>query len=222
MASFRVVFFWNSVMVLLVGVVSLATLGLNLFDGSVRGLFFPPCLATYPGAGLFFLAFQMLFYLAVMVCLFTYGLLRLTQPVGVASLREHRQENKFILYSALFTGYFLFNEVFRTHVHLGRMGIPKVLVVASYFGLAIVYGVIFRRQIQQTPYLLLVSGVALLAIAFLAEGLMTQLDLGNDHLESIIEGIPKLLSGVNTALYFWFTCRDQLLRSLNFSRPNFS
>lgn len=214
MTSFRVVFFWNSVVVLLVGVVSLATLGLNLFDGSVRGLFFPPCLATYPGAGLFFLAFQMLFYLGVMICLFTYGLLRLTQP--------GRQENKFILYSALFTGYFLFNEVFRTHVHLGRMGIPKVLVVASYFGLAIVYRIIFRKQIQQTPYLLLVSGVALLGIAFLAEGLMTQLDLGNDNLESILEGIPKLLSGINTALYFWFTCRDKLLRSVNFSRSNFS
>lgn len=214
MASLRVVFFWNSVVVLLVGVVSLATLGLNLFDGSVKGLFFPPCLATYPGAGLFFLAFQMLFYLAVMICLFTYGLLRLTQP--------HRQENKFILCSALFTGYFLFNEVFRTHIHLGRLGLPKVLVVASYFGLAIVYGIIFHKQIQQTPYLLLVSGVALLGLAFLVEGLMTQLDLGNDHLESLLEGTPKLLSGVNTALYFWFTCQEKLLRSINFFRPNFS
>ncbi|NJM59504.1 MAG: hypothetical protein HC849_03825 [Oscillatoriales cyanobacterium RU_3_3] len=77
MADYRTVFLFNSLTLLLVGLV---TLCLSLFGSSVKGLFLPPCLATYPGAGFFFLAFQMLFYLSVMVCIFTFGLLKIIQP----------------------------------------------------------------------------------------------------------------------------------------------
>ena len=45
MANYRIVFWLNTLAVLLVGVISLA---LNGFGSSVKGLFFPPCLATYP------------------------------------------------------------------------------------------------------------------------------------------------------------------------------
>jgi len=143
MANYRIVFLLNTLAVLLVGVVSFA---LNGFGSSVKGLFFPPCLATYPGAGFFFLM-----------------LLRNTQP--------NRPENQFILGSAIVTGFFLFNEVFRTHVHLGRAGFPKVTIVIIYAVAAAVYGLTFRRQIKSTPYFLLVSGVGLLFFAFLAEAL---------------------------------------------------
>ena len=160
MANYRIVFLLNTLAVLLVAVVSFA---LNGFGSSVKGLFFPPCLATYPGAGFFFLMFQMLFYFSVMVCVFSFGLLRTTQP--------NRPENQFILGSAIVTGFFLFNEVFRTHVHLGRAGFPKVTIVIIYAVAAAVYGLTFRRQIKSTPYFLLVSGVGLLFLAFLAEAL---------------------------------------------------
>src|SRR4028119_2504379 len=156
MANYRIVFLLNTLAVLLVGVVSLV---LNGFGSSVKGLFFPPCLATYPGAGFFFLMFQMLFYFSVMVCVFSFGLLGTTQP--------NRPENQFILGSAIVTGFFLFNEVFRTHVHLGRAGFPKVTIVIIYAVAAAVYGLTFRRQIKSTPYFLLVSGVGLLFWHFL-------------------------------------------------------
>ena len=55
MANYRIVFLLNTLAVLVVAVVSLA---LNGFGSSVKGLFFPPCLATYPGAGFFFLMFH--------------------------------------------------------------------------------------------------------------------------------------------------------------------
>lgn len=74
MANYRTVLLFNSLTLVLVGLV---TACLSLFGSSVKGLFLPPCSATYPGAGSFFLAFQMLFYLSVMVCAFTFGLLRI-------------------------------------------------------------------------------------------------------------------------------------------------
>lgn len=107
MANYRTVLLFNSLTLVLVGLV---TACLSLFGSSVKGLFLPPCSATYPGGGFFFFSFQILFYLSVMVCAFTFGLLRIMQP--------HRPDNRFILYSALLAGCFLFNEVFRTHVHL--------------------------------------------------------------------------------------------------------
>ena len=202
MANYRIVFLLNTLAVLLVAVVSFA---LNGFGSSVKGLFFPPCLATYPGAGFFFLMFQMLFYFSVMVCVFSFGLLRTTQP--------NRPENQFILGSAIVTGFFLFNEVFRTHVHLGRAGFPKVTIVIIYAVAAAVYGLTFRRQIKSTPYFLLVSGVGLLFLAFFAEALPWK----EEAIFSLLEGIPKLLSGVNIALYFWIVCKGLILRSLHCS-----
>ena len=203
MAKYKIVFWLNSLAILLVGVISLVMSG---FGSSVKGLFFPPCLATYPGAGFFFLMFQMLFYFSVMVCIFSFGLLRTTQP--------HRPENQFILGSAIVTGFFLFNEVFRTHVHLIRAGFPKVTIVIIYVVTAAIYGLTFRRQIKSTPYFLLVSGVGLLFLAFFAEAL----PLKDEIISSLVEGIPKLLSGVNIALYFWLVCKGLILRSLNFSQ----
>lgn len=198
MVNYRIVVWLNSLAVFLVGVVSLT---LNGFGSSVTGLFFPPCLATYPGAGFFFLMFQMLFYFSVMVCIFSFGLLRNTQP--------NRPENQFILGSAAVTGFFLFNEVFRTHVHLGRAGFPKVTIVVIYAVAAAAYGLTFRRQIKSTPYFLLISGVGLLFLAFFAEAL----PLKDEIVSSLVEGIPKLLSGINIALYFWFVCQSLILRT---------
>jgi len=205
MANYKTVLFFNSLTLLLVGLV---TGCLSLYGSSVKGLFLPPCSATYPGAGFFFLAFQMLFYLSAMIGIFTFGLLRVIQP--------NRPENRFILYSALLAGCFLFNEVFRTHVHLGRAGFPKVTIVIFYAVLAIAYGLVFRRQIKLTSYPLLLSGVGLLFVAFFAEAL----PLKNELVASLLEGIPKLLSGIYIALYFWFLCQGSIVRSLNSTKYN--
>jgi hypothetical protein len=44
--------------------------------------------------------------------------------------------------------------------------------------------------------------------------------LKDEVISSLLEGIPKLLSGVNIALYFGFVCQSLILRSLNFSKYN--
>ncbi|MEG4025992.1 hypothetical protein [Microcoleus sp. S13C4] len=94
----------------------------------------------------------------------------------------------------------MFNEVFRTHVHLGGAGFPKITIVIFYALLAIAYRLAFRRQIRSTPYALLRIGVGLLFVAFFAEAL----PLKNEIISSLVEGIPKLLSRINIALYLWF------------------
>ena len=201
MANYRIVFLLNTLAVLLVAVVSFALKWVWFFG---KRVIFSALSCDISGAGFFFLMFQMLFYFSVMVCVFSFGLLRTTQP--------NRPENQFILGSAIVTGFFLFNEVFRTHVHLGRAGFPKVTIVIIYAVAAAVYGLTFRRQIKSTPYFLLVSGVGLLFLAFFAEALPWK----DEAISSLLEGIPKLLSGVNIALYFWFVCKGLILRSLNF------
>lgn len=199
MVNMKTVFLLNWVTIVVVGLI---TLVISLCGGSVKGLFSPPCSATYPGAGFFFLAFQMSFYVAVMVCAFTYGLLRKMHP--------GQPENRFILTSALLTGFFLFNEVFRTHVHLGRAGFPKVTVVIVYALLALFYALAYKRIIRATPYTVLLCGVGLLFMAFVAEALHLQ----NELLSTLLEGIPKMLSGVNCALYYWIVCHGLVVREL--------
>lgn len=199
MPNVKTIFGFNGLILLLVLALS------ALLGGSIDGLFLPPCRATFPGAGLFFLMFQMLFYLSVMVCIFSFGILRIVQP--------GRPENRLILGSALLIGFFLLNEVFRTHIHLGRAGFPKWTILIIYLMAGVTYALTFRRQIKSTPYPLLLSGVALLLAAFFAEAL----PLKDEGLASLIEGIPKLLSAVNIALYFWTLCQHWVLRALNFS-----
>ncbi|MEG4836711.1 hypothetical protein [Microcoleus sp. B9-D4] len=79
--------------------------------------------------------------------------------------------------------------------------------------MAIAYGLAFRRQLRSTPYALMLSGVGLLFVAFFAEAL----PLKNEIISSLLEGIPKLFSGINISLYFWFLCQGLIVRSLNYS-----
>jgi hypothetical protein len=41
------------------------------------------------------------------------------------------------------------------------------------------------------------------------------LHLGFDAIASLLEGVPKLFSEINIALYFWYVCYREVLRSLN-------
>jgi len=75
------------------------------------------------------------------------------------------------------------------------------------------FDITFRKPIKSTPYFLLGSGVGLLFFAFFAEALPWK----DEAISSLLEGIPKLLSGVNIALYFWFVCKGLILRSLHCS-----
>jgi hypothetical protein len=68
----------------------------------------------------------------------------------------HNKRMKILLCSALITGGFLINEIYRIHILLGLIaGVPKLAVILVYAIAAGGYGFAFRHTIQSTPYILL-------------------------------------------------------------------
>ena len=75
----------------------------------VSDLFFHPYFSPNPNVALLTRTFQILCSVPVIVCTFTYGLAQSIQP--------RTSENRFILFSALLTGGFLLNEIYRIHIY---------------------------------------------------------------------------------------------------------
>jgi hypothetical protein len=86
------------------------------------------------------------------VCAFSFGLLKTIQP--------RRKENLFILCSALLTGGFLINEIFRIHIILLAAGVPKLMTILVYAIIAGGYGLAFISKIKSTPYIRPLAKVA--------------------------------------------------------------
>lgn len=199
MKNYRSFFLLNSLSLLLVAALILYS---KLFGPSVSSLFLQPPFSPYPNVALLTHTFQLLCSVPPVVCAFSFALLKTIQP-------RHKQ-NVFILCSALITGGFLINEIFRVHILLGLIaGIPKLAVILVYAIAAFAYGFTFRRKIQSTPYIVLLTGVGLLAFGIV----MDSLHLGDDTIASLLEGIPKLFSEINITLYFWCVCYREVLRS---------
>ena len=98
------------------------------------------------------------------------------------------------------------NEIFRIHIILLYFNIPKFLTISVY-GLAIlIYGLAFWRRIRQTSYQILIIALALLTLAIAVD----LLQINNQGFASLSEGIPKLLSAVNLAGYFWDVCFQEI------------
>ncbi|MBD1836700.1 hypothetical protein H6F78_20590 [Coleofasciculus sp. FACHB-64] len=200
MASYRSAFWVNSFSLLAV----IALIVYTQFLGSPAGILFEPPLAPAdPNTGLLTHTFQLLCAVPPIVCTFSFGLLRTIQP--------KQTRNSFILYSALITGGFLVNEIFRIHIILLRAGIPKLITIVVYAIATLGYGLAFRQKIQSTPYILLLSGIGLLFSAIAVDSLK----LSGDAVPVLLEGVPKLFSEINIALYFWFVCYGEILRSRN-------
>ncbi|MEP0754852.1 hypothetical protein NDA03_21800 [Trichocoleus sp. Lan] len=200
MASYRSAFWVNSFSFLAV----IALIVYTQFLGSPAGILFEPPLAPAdPNAGLLTHTFQLLCAVPPIVCTFSFGLLRTIQP--------QQTRNSFILYSAIITGGFLINEIFRIHIILLRAGIPKLITIVVYAIATLGYGLAFRRKIQSTPYILLLSGIGLLFSAIAVDSLK----LSGDVVPVLLEGVPKLFSEINIALYFWSVCYGEILRSRN-------
>ena len=174
----------------------------NFFGSSVGGLFLPPFTFSEPDIGFLTRTFQLLCSVPVIVCAFTFGLLKTIEPRG--------KNNVFILCSALLTGGFLINEIFRIHIYLiSFAGIPKLVTSLVYGLVAAVYGFAFRRTIKSTPYFLLLTGMGLLFIGIVVDSLK----LHGHGIPGLLEGLPKLFSEINIALYFWYVCYGEILRS---------
>ncbi|MEG4215896.1 hypothetical protein QUA27_11450 [Microcoleus sp. Pol14C6] len=161
----------------------------------VSDLFFHPYFSPNPNAALLTRTFQILCSVPVIVCCFTYKLARTIQP--------RTSENRFILFSALLTGGFLLNEIYRIHIYMIALGISKLGVSLLYALVLSSYGWFFRRELQLTPYQILLAGLGLL---FFAIG-VDSLHLKNKIFSSLLEGVPKLFSEINIAFYYWYVCK---------------
>ena len=203
MSIYKNILWFNSLGLLLIIILILAT---KAFEVSAGGLFLPPPAPEYPSAGLLTHTFQLLCCVPPLVCAFSFALLRKIKPGG--------KNNKFILFSALLTAGFLINEIYRIHVIGTQIGIHKLVTIFIYATVGIAYGLTFRRQLKSTPYFILVAGLGLLFIAITVDSLR----LSGNGTPSLLEGIPKLLSGLNVALYFWFVCYEEVINSLQSSK----
>lgn len=174
------------------------------FSGlKVSDLFFHPYFSPNPNVALLTRTFQILCSVPVIVCTFTYGLAKTIQP--------RSSENRFILFSALLTGGFLLNEIYRIHIYMIAVGIPKLGVSFLYAVFLSSYGWFFRRELQMTPYQILLAGLGLL---FLAIG-VDALNLKSQIISSLLEGVPKLFSEINIAFYYWYVCKCFLQKAFH-------
>ncbi|MEG4057397.1 MULTISPECIES: hypothetical protein [unclassified Microcoleus] len=169
----------------------------------VSDLFFPPYSYPHPNVALLTRTFQILCSVPVIVCTFTYKLAQSIQP--------RTSDNRFILFSALLTGGFLLNEIYRIHIYMVAGGIPKLGVSLLYAVVLSSYGWFFRRELQLTPYQILLAGVGLL---FFAIG-VDSLHLKNKIFSTLLEGVPKLLSEINIAFYYWYVCNCFLQKAFD-------
>ncbi|MEG3895423.1 MULTISPECIES: hypothetical protein [unclassified Microcoleus] len=188
----RSVFKLNGLSVLLVAILVILT---QMSGLQVSDLFFNPFFSPNPNVALLTRTFQLLCSVPVIVCTFSYGLAKTIQP--------RPSENRFILFSALLTGGFLLNEIYRIHIYMVAVGIPKLGVCLLYAVVLSSYGWFFRRELQLTPYQILLAGLGLL---FFAIGVDT-LKLQNQIIASLLEGVPKLFSEINIAFYYWYVCK---------------
>jgi hypothetical protein len=192
MTIFRFVFILNCLSFFLVALLIIFT---QLSGLKVSDLFFHPYFSPNPNIALLTRTFQVLCSVPVIVCTFTYGLAQSIQP--------RTSENRFILFSALLTGGFLLNEIYRIHVYMVAVGIPKLGVSLLYAVVLSSYGWSFRRELKFTPYQILLAGLGLL---FFAIG-VDSLHLTNKIFSSLLEGVPKLFSEINIAFYYWYVCK---------------
>ncbi len=167
----------------------------------VSDLFFHPYFSPNPNVALLTRTFQILCSVPVIVCTFTYGLAK--------SIQLRTSENRFILFSAWLTGGFLLNEIYRIHIYMVAVGISQLGVSLLYAVVLSSYGWFFRRELQFTPYKILLAGLGLL---FLAIG-VDSLHLKNKIFSSLLEGVPKLFSEINIAFYYWYVCKCFLLKA---------
>jgi hypothetical protein len=167
----------------------------------VSDLFFHRYFSPNPNVALLTRTFQILCSVPVIVCTFTYGL--------APSIQPRTSENLFILFSGLLTGGFLLNEIYRIHIYMVAVGISKLGVSLLYAVVFSSYGWFFRRELQCTPYQILLAGLGLL---FFAIGVDSQ-HLKNQIFSSLLEGVPKLFSEINIAFYYWYVCKCFLLKA---------
>jgi hypothetical protein len=183
----------NGLVLLLVATVAIWAQAADL-PGAI--IFLHPQTYSHVSIGSLTHLFQILCAVPPVVCLFTYQLLR-------ASKQADLPDQRFLLGSALLTGGFLLNEIYRIHIHLGVAGIGKPTVITAYAIIVMLYLICFRKQIRATPYPILLIGLGILLVGIGIDSLR----LPDQNLTNLLEGIPKLLSEATISFYFWTVCQ---------------
>jgi hypothetical protein len=199
MTNYRSVFGLNGLFFLLAIALIFAT---KLFGSSASLLFTPPTAPASLDDGLLTHTFQILSAASAVACIFSWGLLR--------KIKSNQIPNSFLFYSAIITTGFLLNEVFRIHIMLLQVGIPKIFTITIYAISVLIYGFSFRRKLLTTPYLWLLTGLGLLFFAIAIDSL----HLGGNPIPVFLEGIPKIISQINITIYFWQTCNQEILKAM--------
>ncbi|MDF0555127.1 hypothetical protein [Kamptonema sp. UHCC 0994] len=200
MTTFLSIIWLNTLSLLLVVISIILTKSSGL---EVSDLFFHPLFYPQPNVAFLTRTFQLLCCVPVIVCAFSYGLLKTFNPPN--------SEKEFILASAIVTGGFMLNEIYRIHIYLVGMGISKLGVSLFYALVLFSYGWFFRRQLKSTPYGLLLAGVGLLFFAIAVDSQ----HLKNKITSSLLEGVPKLFSEINIVFYYWCVCKYSVEKSLS-------
>lgn len=169
---------------------------------SAKELFLHPKIYSHITISSLTYLFQMLCSVPPIVCLFTYHLLSQTGS-------QSPEFRRFLLASIGITGGFLFNEIYRIHIYLSVAGIDKPIVIGCYAILLLAYIIGCRKLIRSTPYPLLLMGIGILLIGIGIDALR----LPDQGTTNFLEGVPKVLSQVNIAYYFWCICLQAIQKS---------
>ena len=172
----------------------------KFFTYSVGSVFDPPQYSSYFTVSLLTNVFQILCTIPFVLCTFSWALLR---------VKSRNKKTTFFFASAILTGSFVLVEFFRLHVHLEKIGIPKIVTAAFFAIVAIGYGVKFWRVMLPTPYFLLLTSMGLMFIVVIVDSLK----LPGDGIPSLLEGVPKLFTAINVVLYYWEVCFQAVLTS---------
>ncbi len=178
----------------------------NYFEPSVQGLFIPPATPPYPTAGLLTHTFEILCSIPPVVCGFTFVILKRINP--------HNINNFFLLGSTILTGGFLLNEIYRIHIVLQYFDIPKLMTIKVYGIILLIYILLFWKNFKLTPYGIMILSFLLIILAVFIDAFQSKLPIQS----LLIEGIPKLLGGINFALYFWLVCYREILNTLDIQK----
>ncbi|NEP17894.1 MAG: hypothetical protein F6J97_13480 [Leptolyngbya sp. SIO4C1] len=166
-------------------------------------LFEESFLPTEPYVGLLANVSEILWCGTAVTCWFSY---RLVQRLGGSS----RQTGQYLLFSAVLISLFLLDDTFRVTLILALLaGVPKLVMYSLYGAAVVVYAKLFWQKILKTPYLLMLSSVALLVVSALAD----VAHLPGSGTPILMEDGTKLLGILNIGLYFYQVCQDEVLRS---------
>lgn len=127
----------------------------------------------------------------------------------VMSLTTRRAARWFLAGGSLVTVMLLVDDVTGFHADLGpRLGLPKLLTVAGYLGVTVVWLLLSWREIRRTRWIVLTAALGALAMSVVADVLRRETDF-----PVFFEDAPKLIGIVGWATYFVFTAVD-LTRSV--------